>query len=411
MKNLFHKESHEQFHSAVKNGIRGTMQFLFFKNLMEEKNVKESFLSLVRQQEQVGEDKLTIPLPGGRKVKINPARIALTILKNHTEDQNHAVDHDEYDGHVKISTIYGDYHKVFYRRSKGLLSGRRNTEVDASLGKNLANEFLSMMTELFEFSQNGVAHLVTIYGEGKNISDLLTRYISEGLSPEEEKKLAEIEVKLNPSAKIYLNTIASHFEFYTLREFYNPIDGGHSVGQRKSEIRPLFVLTGTAYNQQLQKYDYEFAERIRRTFEFSKGCIDILKKFLLASEFRDFPKGMACPRTEKGKKTLFVKQIIHNHIRYLDCFRIYITHNPEAMQEYTSVFNHLSQGEIICEINRIILSFMKKYNESFSGIQGYSHEHWVKPDDFDKIEQNLCEQRGYKDSDKGYEYVVHERSN
>jgi len=350
--------------------------------LTEEPDKHNSFLSLLRQQELVGEDKLTIQLPGGRTVKINPARILLTILENCVQTP----DEDD-EGRVSITTLYGYYREVF------------SHSFEESQERCLAIEFLSLLSELFKFSRKGMAHLVTIYGEDKVNEDLLVRYAKGRLSVDEKRELAKVVVTINPSARIYLDTIVSHFEFYTLRENYG----------RGRKASPLFVLTGVKQDKNSGRSECEFFSRIRRTFDFTKKCVDSLNEFLQVPEFSDYPNSKAAPRTGNKTPTLFVKQIIHNHIRYLDCFRIYITHNHAALRNYAVAFSQ-SEGQVVYRINDFILSYMKKYNESFSEHRRGTHPlYWLKPEDFARVEQNLCEQGGYKDPGKGYHYVVHEK--
>lgn len=169
-------------------------------------------------------------------------------------------------------------------------------------------------------------HLITF----DNVPEYSRKEFLEALQPGSQK---EIYVRCTNAGEQYLNLICVHYEFFSCR-YANKNNGLFSI-----------------QNQRLSNGKYLFECQIDSVYRNVKNCCQELKKMnemIMSENGFDTYEDMLDSCYIKGHQ-FHEERIIHNHISYLDAFRIYLIRKP--------LFKKVK------EINKILCSFIKKYVE------------------------------------------------
>lgn len=169
-------------------------------------------------------------------------------------------------------------------------------------------------------------HLITF----DNVPEYSRKEFIEALQPGSQK---EIYVRCTDAGEQYLNLICVHYEFFACR-YANKNNGLFSI-----------------QNQALSNGKYLFEYQINSVYVNVKKCCQELKKMnemIMVENGFDTYEDILDSCYIKGHQ-FHEERIIHNHISYLDAFRIYLIRKH---------FFHKVE-----EINKILCSFIKKYVE------------------------------------------------
>lgn len=167
-------------------------------------------------------------------------------------------------------------------------------------------------------------HLITF----DNVPEYSRKEFIEALQPGSQR---EIYVRCTNAGEQYVNLICVHYEFFACR-YANRNNGLFSI-----------------QNQRLSNGKYLFESQINSVYRNVKNCCQELKKM---NEMIMFENGfdaygdMLDSCYIKGHQ-FHEERIIHNHISYLDAFRIYLIRKP--------LYNK------VADINKILCTFIKQY--------------------------------------------------
>jgi len=310
------KSSINSLTSSYKNGLRGVFYATIIKALLEKDNLKPALIY------EAGEEIGIVDIDGTRySIKINPARIILTIIHSFTnytdEEKNKRI---EFPG---VGQIYDEFVKMF----------KEEKYVDV---------FFDALTQLFLLYEKNWCHLISF--RNKQIYNNTAFDREKALLKEEIKRggknfnsLNEIKIQINQSAHIYLTKISVHYEFYSMRQKNN---------------KPLFLLA-TDKNGCLNNID--------SVWNIVEPCLSSLIYYLKITDIDDFEETKLClnDHDEKSRKKSMAFRIIHTHLRYIDDFRKYVYFR--------------NQHHNFANINKEIINRQKKYIDKLNELCDVRH--------------------------------------
>ena len=143
-----------------------------------------------------------------------------------------------------------------------------------------------------------------------------------------------IYIRCTNAGEKYLNTICVHYEFFSCR----------------FASSDMSLFDSKSYSFKNGKY--LFQNQVQQVLQKVKDCCNELKlvnsKLLEYLELEDYADIIDEQIYVKDKK-FHEERIIHNHISYLDAFRLYLINGPLK--------------EKVCDINKIIIGYIKEYLE------------------------------------------------
>ncbi|MCX6152562.1 MAG: hypothetical protein NT007_00220 [Candidatus Kapabacteria bacterium] len=258
------------------------------------------------------------------------------------------------------------------------------------------NEFISRLQALIDLDKSSWAHLITVYGkEPKRQAnsyffdfteelELLKKYFENNmLNIDDSNHLNKITISLNASSYIYLRHILPHFEYISsYKTRYNGITW--------YSYKPLIQLTGITFETDDQNGPkipfWEFEVKIKSVYEIVKAYknhnnnyLESNYKELLPSSTIANYKQLYCESnfvfkgeyesvnssTSSRHFSFYSTRIITTHIRYLDNFRHYITHEGyEIIEKKIKDMPELKRNLKINDktsLNNFLLEYIDKY--------------------------------------------------
>ena len=171
-------------------------------------------------------------------------------------------------------------------------------------------------------------HLITF--------DNILEYSEEDLlrALEDESRRYNIYVRCTNAGERYLNTLCVHYEFFSCRF--------------STENSSLF----STESYMLDNGEYKFQKQIRQVLSSVKNCCNELKLLnnnLLDHLGYDSYTDIINDQIYVKSKKFHEERIIHNHISYLDAYRLYLINGPLKNK--------------VVEINCIVIDFINQYLE------------------------------------------------
>jgi len=201
--------------------------------------------------------------------------------------------------------------------------------------KNSKELFVEAIWEMFKNkNSHSWNQLITFDSIASNTRDAIIRAI-DGQKTEKDKE-EEAYIRITSAGRRYLRFISVHFEFFVCRYMKNSL--------------PLFAIENIEYIQADNKYKFE--KIIEEVYNCVKRCclhLHISEEKILANSEHLERKNML------EEKRLFVEgkthgeRIIHQHIGYLDAYRLYLINGPFKNN--------------VVEINKRMIILIRKYLE------------------------------------------------
>jgi hypothetical protein len=340
-------ENNNEMIGAYTNGLRGLFYSRIIRSLLGKDNLRSSLLYHQGEKIYINDEKKM-----GYNIKINPARILLTIIHSLT---NYAEQKEIEDGEIiGLGDVYNDFRKIFK-------------------GNDFVDIFFDKLAELFLLHDKNWCHLITFRdkqvfdnkafeGEKQKLKKMLTDGVVVNFSD-----LNNVKVKINKSAHVYLTKVAVHYEFYSMR-----------VGNPGS----LFIAIG----------DGEWSKNMNKVWGIVDPCLSSLINYLDGTDVENFEDTSLCLQDkdkEGDKKTSMAFRIIHTHLRYIDDFRKYMY--------YLSITERKSlKFEVI---NKDIIKCQQRYIDKLKQLCKARKEHY---DDLEK----KCSANVQKQQKVGYYQFV-----
>lgn len=264
---------------SYRNGLRGLFYAVIIKALLEKDNLRPVLLYEEGEEIDSFEE-------GGEKygIKINPARILLTIIHSLTKYSD--IEENKRSQPVGIGDVYNEYRKMFK-------------------GEYFVDVFFDKLTGLFRLHEKNWCHLISFRNKqvfDKSVFDEEKKLLKGKVEDESFSVLNNIEVRINRSAHIYLTKVVTHYEFYSMRA---------------KNAESLFLTTNK----------YKFLRNIDRVWVIVGPCLSSLINYLKKNTVENFEETNLCLRDNYGEntqKTVMAFRIIHMQLRYIDDFRKYL---------------------------------------------------------------------------------------
>lgn len=297
---------HEGGSSAYTNGLRGFFYSRVIKALLGKDNLRSSLLYHAGEKIEASDKKKINSI-----VKINPARILLTIihsLTNYTEND----DSEKY-APIGLGEVYNDFRKIFK-------------------GEYFVDIFFDRLASLFLLHDKNWCHLITFRDKqvfDNKAFDVEKQILKNAIKTDDTAGFSDLnktKVKINKSAHIYLTKVAVHYEFYSMR-----------VGN----IESLFIAID----------NNKWLDNMNNVWKIVDPCLSSLIGYLAENDVKNFEDTNLCLQDKKwegAKKKSMAFRIIHTHLRYIDDFRKYMYY-LSTIEHYRLKFEDINKDIIKCQ--------------------------------------------------------------
>lgn len=333
--------------SFYANGLRGLFYAIIIKALLKGDFLKTTLL----YEEGRGVESFVDEKGEKHIIKINPARILLTIIHSLTEYND---DEDKRGDFVGLGKVYKDYKKMF-----------KDIEFVDVFFDRLAKLFLlykANWCHLVSFRNKHVYNETVFAEEKKQLRELLQNEPDN----DEFEFLNDIEVRINRSAHIYLTKVVTHYEFYSMRV---------------NNANALFLVVD----------EKTCLENMDKVWNLVGPCLSDLISYLQQNTVENFEETNLCLRDnyrEGSSKAVLAFRIIHTHIRYIDDFRKFIhflcsTKRTEIIFERLNKeivrrqIRYINKLKMLCKVRPVQYDTRKKeFLENFNKQRDLGYDHY-----------------------------------
>ena len=195
----------------------------------------------------------------------------------------------------------------------------------------------------------------TNYADEDSIEEILDKMCNDYENTKGTKydlKYAIIEI--SEAGKTYIEIIASHFEFFSVR-CYNDIT------KPDSQYMPLFFCNASDNKTDGEKFKFNFDPIIEKVYNSVKECIENLntlnKIFLIEKGIKEeeYLYSQLVGTTQYGHKQTHEERIIFQHIYLIEDFRWYMLNK----------YKNTNGASVLREINKNLVGWIIKYLELF----------------------------------------------